>query len=203
MFTGIIEDCGRIKKIENNLFTISHKFQEPLTIGESIALSGMCSTIIKTDHHEFTVEIMIESRKRTIFGTAKVGSLINLERSAKIGTRNSGHFVLGHVDQVGKVIERKRVSDYELFKIAVAPENAKLIIFKGSVAIDGISLTISNLSAPKEKHPWIEVSIISHTLKVTNLKDKKVDDLVNLEFDVLGKYILRAKEIQESNTFEL
>ncbi len=192
MFTGIIENIGKIKKIEKNLFTISHNFKEPFKKGESITLSGMCSTIINFDAHSFTVEIMEESRNCTIFGKAKMGDLVNLERAERTNNRNSGHFVLGHIDEVGKILFRKKPSDFELFRISISPKNAALCVFKGSISIDGISLTISNLDKD-----WIEVSIISHTLKNTNLETKDKGDSVNLEFDILGKYILRNEDLKK------
>ena len=197
MFTGIIQDCGTIESIKGNLFTISHDLQEPFTVGESVALSGMCATVVQIESQKFTVEIMEESRNRTIFGLAKIGELINLERSAIMGARNSGHFVLGHVDEVGTVIKREKQGDYELFRISITPENASYIVFKGSISVDGISLTISQLSSPQTKEPWLEVSIISHTLAITNLKNKAPEHKVNLEFDILGKYILRHQALNQ------
>ena len=188
MFTGIIEAIGKIKKIDNNLFTISHPFEEAFAIGDSIGLSGMCTTVIKTKENTFTVEVMGESRKLTIFGNIKVGNTINLERPAQIGARNSGHFVLGHVDQVGKIIDRKNIEDFVLFRIAISPENQKLVVFKGSVAVDGISLTVSSIG-----ENYFEVSLISHTLIHTTLGKKQAGDFVNLEFDILGKYILKSQ----------
>ena len=187
MFTGIIESIGKVERIEGNIFTISHDFEEAFSLSESVSLSGMCSTVIDVNEKEFSVEIMEESRKKTIFGTIKAGEKINLERSAIIGARNSGHFVLGHIDECGKIIERKRDKDFELFRIQISSENRKYIVAKGSIAIDGISLTISDLGKD-----WLEVSIISHTLKETTLGNKKVGDLVNLEFDILGKYVLNS-----------
>ena len=192
MFTGIIETTGKIETIAGNLFTISHPFSETLEIGESIALSGMCATVIKSDEDTFTVEIMEESRNKTIFGEIKEGEPINLERSAQIGARNSGHFVLGHIDQVGEIIERKNVEDYVIFRIAVKQENQKYLVHKGSVAVDGISLTVSGLG-----ENFLEVSIISHTLENTTLGNKQTGDKVNLEFDVLGKYSLK-QELDET-----
>jgi riboflavin synthase len=192
MFFGIIEATGKIKKIEKNFFTISHSFQEKFNIGDSIACSGMCATILESDSLSFKVEIMAESRKRTVFGTAKVGDEINLERSAKMNARNSGHFVTGHIDEVGEILERKKIEDYEYFKIKISNKNAQLVVEKGSVSLDGISLTIASCG-----ENWFSVAIISHTLKVTNLAKKQVGDQLNLEFDILGKYILRAKELNE------
>jgi len=190
MFTGIVESTGKILRIEKNFFTISHHFAEKFSIGDSIAISGMCATILDFSSKNFTVEIMKISRDRTIFGAAKIGDEINLERPAKNSARNSGHFVLGHVDEVGKILARKKVADFENFKIAISPQNQKFIVEKGSIAVDGISFTISDLGKN-----FFEISAISHTLKITNLSEKKAGDGVNLEFDILGKYILRAENL--------
>ncbi len=185
MFTGIVEATGKIKKIEKNIFTISHKFKESFSIGDSVSLSGMCATIIAFDDNSFQVEIMKVSRDRTIFGEAKVGEIINLERSAVIGARNSGHFVTGHIDEIGEIISRENINDFVKFKIKISPENRKLIVGKGSIAVNGISFTISNLG-----NDFFEISVISHTLKVTNLSEKNTRDKVNLEYDILGKHAL-------------
>ena len=192
MFTGIIEALGRIKKINGNQFTIVHPFDTSFRIGDSVALSGMCTTVIKSNNHTFSVEVMEESRNKTIFGQAKEGMLINLERSALIGDRNSGHFVLGHIDQMGIITERKKVEDFVLFRVSVKQENQKYLVYKGSIAVDGISLTVAGL---EEKA--FEVALISHTLKQTTLGKKQVGDTVNLEFDVLGKYVLRAAALEK------
>ncbi len=185
MFTGIVEATGKIKKIEGNIFTISHGFAEKFSIGDSVALSGACMTIVGLGDQSFQVEIMEESRNKTIFGGISVNGLVNLERSAIIGARNSGHFVTGHIDECGEIVSRKKVEDFELFRIKISPENRKYIVSKGSVAVDGISFTISSLG-----EDFFEISVISHTLKVTNLSEKIVRDGVNLEYDVLGKYVL-------------
>lgn len=197
MFTGIIQQVGRIKIIEDNRFEISHNYSETFEIGESIALNGMCATVVEIYNSSFAVEIMKESRDRTVFGSAQEGDLVNLERSAKIGQRNSGHHVTGHIDQVGTILKLEKKDDFWLFRISIDPENALFIVQKGSVAVDGISLTISDLANRGSKNPepklgkyWFEVSIISHTWEQTNLHTKKEGDPVNLEFDILGKYAI-------------
>jgi len=192
MFFGIVEGTGKIEKIEKNIFTISHPFGEEFNVGDSIACSGMCATVLKSDKTKFAVEIMAESRNRTVFGNAKVGFKVNLERPARMDARNSGHFVTGHIDEVGEISERKKVDDYEYFRIKISEGNAKFVVMKGSIAIDGISLTVADCG-----DDWFSVAIISHTLEVTNLGQKQVGNSVNIEFDILGKYILRAKEFDE------
>jgi len=212
MFTGIIEGIRKIEKIEGNRFTVVNSqrvnestsqracrgriyaspteiSQNSLKIGESIAVSGVCLTVLEAKKNTFTVEIMQESRKRTTFGSAKKGDVVNLERAAIIGARNSGHFVTGHIDEVGKILKISKVDDYRLFRIGFSSKNARLVVEKGSVAVDGISLTVSGVGKN-----WFEVAIISHTWNVTNLSRKKVGDGVNLEFDVLGKYIAQTNQ---------
>ncbi len=191
MFFGIIEATGRIEKIDGNIFTVSHPFEGKFNIGDSIACSGMCATVLESSVKNFNVEIMAESRNRTIFGSAEIDEEVNLERPAKMNARNSGHFVTGHIDEVGEILERKKVDDYEYFKIKISDKNAPLIVEKGSIAIDGISLTIADCG-----ENWFSVAIISHTLKITNLGKKQIGDKLNIEFDILGKYILRAKELK-------
>ena len=192
MFTGIVEQIGKVKKINGNRFTISHDFDEKLKAGESVAMSGMCSTILEFTDQNFTVEIMQESQDRTTFAKTSVGEMVNLERAAKIGDRNSGHFMTGHIDEVGEILSRERVGDYWKFRIRFSAKNAALVVEKGSVSIDGVSLTISELGKN-----WFEVAIISHTFDTTTFHQKKGGDKVNLEFDILGKYILRANELGE------
>ncbi len=195
MFTGIIEQVGIIQKIDGNKFTIEHSFDERLKIGESVAVNGTCMTVLECDSTMFKIEMMEESRNRTVFSESREGDEVNLERSARIGERNSGHNVTGHIDQVGEILERKEVADFWLFRIGMKEENQKLVVEKGSIAVEGISLTISNLSSknpePGLKKSWFEVSILPYTMKKTTLHAKKMGDKVNIEFDILGKYILK------------
>lgn len=190
MFTGITEACGTIENIDGNRFTIGHPFGENFAVGESVAISGMCSTVLNSTTSEFTVEIMFESRRRTTFGSVKVGSEVNLERSAQIGARNSGHHVTGHVDEVGEILKIERDGDAWRFRIGFSKKNATLVVEKGSVAIDGVSMTVAACGAD-----WLEVCVISHTFEVTLFGKKSVGDGVNLEFDILGKYLLRKNEV--------
>ena len=184
MFTGIVEATGTIHSIKDNLFCIEHPFGKPFTKGESLALSGMCATVLESNTRTFTVEIMSESRTRTTFGTAKIGESVNLERSAIIGTRNSGHNVSGHIDECGKIITCEQKDDFHLLRVKINPKHARWIVEKGSIALDGISLTI--MGCGKD---FLEVGIISHTWDNTNLHMKKVGDSVNIEYDIFAKYV--------------
>lgn len=195
MFTGIIENLGTIKSIDGNRFCIKHGFIEPFVLGESIALSGMCATVVAIKEGQFEVEIIEESRNKTIFGACKTGDQINLERAAKIGQRNSGHFVLGHIDQLGGILNKELIEDYWLFRISIDSDHRPWLVYKGSVAIDGISLTVSQVSALSSKKAWLEVSIIPHTLECTTLRNAKIGDALNIEFDILGKYALNQAEL--------
>jgi len=121
-----------------------------------------------------------------VFGDSAEGDAVNLERSARIGERNSGHNVTGHIDQVGEILKLEKMSDYWIFRIGIKKENEKLIVEKGSVAVEGISLTVS-----AEYEQWFEVSILPYTMDETNLHAKNVGDYVNIEFDILGKYLLK------------
>lgn len=188
MFTGIIEGLGTIESISGNLFTITHPFGEPFEEGESVALSGMCATVLDSTDDYFQVEIIKESRDLTVFGSITEGGLVNLERSAIIGARNSGHNVTGHIDQVGELIGIDLVEDYYLLRVKIESQNSKLVVHKGSIALNGISLTVSGVG-----EDWFEVSIISHTWKVTNLQELSVGHDVNIEFDIFGKYVLNQQ----------
>lgn len=192
MFTGIVEATGSIKSIDGNKFTISHPFGEKFEVGESIALSGMCSTVLDANKEEFVVEIMLESRRRTTFGDAREGDKVNLERSAQIGARNSGHFVTGHVDEAGKIVSIVRDADAWRFRISFSDKNAELVVEKGSIGIDGCSMTVAACG-----NDWLEVCVISHTFAETLFGLKKEGQGVNLEFDILGKYILRREEVNK------
>lgn len=192
MFTGIIEQVGTIQSIKENRFVIEHSYEEPFELGESVALNGMCATVVSSTDSSIEVDIIQESRKLTTFGNAKVGDLVNLERAAKIGQRNSGHNVTGHIDEVGQILKLEFVEDYWLVKIGVKPQHRAWLVHKGSVALEGISLTVSGVSDLKGDKAWFEVSIIPHTWEHTTLKSRAVGDGVNVEFDILGKYALNV-----------
>ncbi len=190
MFTGIIEQVGTIKSIVENRFVISHSYDESFELGESVALNGMCATVVNSTKNSAEVDIIQESRKLTTFGTAKIGDLINLERAAKIGQRNSGHNVTGHIDEVGKILKLDWVEDFWLVRVQVKPSHRAWLVHKGSVALEGISLTVSGVSELRADKSWFEVSIIPHTWENTTFKSRAINEGVNIEFDVLGKYAL-------------
>ena len=194
MFTGIVEGIGtvnKISKITKNRSAIEMtidlgKQVKGLKIGQSVALNGVCLTATKLSKSKCIFEMIEETTKKTDLGNLKVGGVVNIERSLKAGDRLEGHFVLGHVDGVGKIkkilIKPKEVQIY--FEV---PKNlAKYVVKKGSIAIDGISLTVVDI-----KKTLASVSLIPHTIEITNFHTKKVGDKVNIETDILGKYILK------------
>ena len=193
MFTGIITGTGKIKKIEKNTKNRSAikvlvdlgKNSRGLKIGQSVALNGVCLSATKIAKNLCMFEMIDETMKKTDLGNLKVGSLINIERSLKVGERLEGHFVLGHVDGVAVItkIEQKPKEVKIWFKIP--KKLKKYVVQKGSIALDGISLTVVDA-----KNDLASVCIIPHTMEITNFKTKKNGDKLNIETDVLGKYIL-------------
>lgn len=196
MFTGIVEGIGKITKIEEKTGSRSAvkmtvdlgKHARGLKIGQSVALNGVCLTVTKISNSKCNFEMIEETTKKTDLGNLKEGSIINIERSLKVGDRMEGHFVLGHVDGVGviKKIEKKPKEIKIWFEI---PKNlTKFVVQKGSIAIDGISLTVVDV-----RKNLASVCLIPHTVDVTNFHTRKIGDKVNIETDILGKYILKQE----------
>lgn len=194
MFTGIIEGIGKIVKIEKKTSNRSAvkmtvdlgKHARGLKIGQSVALNGVCLTVTGISNSKCNFEMIEETTKKTDLGNLKEGGIINIERSLKVGDRMEGHFVLGHVDGVGiiKKIETKPKEIKIWFEI---PKNlTKFVVQKGSIAIDGISLTVVDV-----QKNLASVCLIPHTVDVTNFHTRKIGDKVNIETDILGKYILK------------
>ena len=194
MFTGIITGTGKITKINQDTGNRSAikvsvdlgKNSKDLKVGQSVALNGVCLSATKILKNICNFEMIDETMKKTDLGNLKVGSLINIERSLKVGERLEGHFVLGHVDGVATItkMEKKPKEVKIWFKI---PKNLKkYVVQKGSIALDGISLTVVDV-----KNDLASVCLIPHTIEITNFKTKNIDDKLNIETDVLGKYILK------------
>lgn len=194
MFTGIIEGIGKVEKISKNTKNRSAiqmtvnlgKYAKGLKIGQSVALNGVCLTATKLSKSSYIFEMIEETTKKTDLGNLKVGEIVNIERSLKVGDRLEGHFVLGHVDGVGTIKKiLKKPKEVQVW-FEVPKKLSKYVVKKGSIAIDGISFTIVDI-----KNTLATVSIIPHTINVTNFRTKKVGDKVNIETDILGKYILK------------
>lgn len=196
MFTGIVEGIGKIINIKQNTRNRSAikmtvdlgKNSKGLKLGQSVALNGVCLTVTGINKSKCDFEMIEETTKKTDLGNLKVGGIVNIERSLKVGERLEGHFVLGHVDGVGviKKIEKKPKEVQIWFEI---PKSlAKFVVQKGSIAIDGISLTVVDV-----KKNLASVCLIPHTIDVTNFSTKKIGDKVNIETDILGKYLLKQE----------
>jgi len=193
MFTGIIEGLGSIVMFDKKTSNRSaakmkiklDKIAKGLKIGDSVAINGVCLTAVNISKGITEFEMIGETIKKTNLGSLEPGDQVNIERSLKVGERLEGHFVLGHVDGVGVIFKiEKQINQVQIW-IKIPKELSKHIIKKGSITIDGISLTIVD----KLKDQF-SVSIIPHTMQVTNLGYKKIGDKVNIETDILGKYIL-------------
>ena len=188
MFTGIIEELGQVKRISkkgnNTLFEIeASKVIEDAKIGDSVSVNGACLTLVKKEKDFLSFEVMPETLKATNLGTLRVCDRINLERSLKITDRLSGHFVTGHVDCVGIIRNKNYINGNLCFEIAIPAKFIVYCIPKGSIAVDGISLTIM-----EKRSTTFTVYIIPHTLKNTTLGLKGPSHKVNIEFDILAKY---------------
>lgn len=191
MFTGIVEEVGGIKNIRHGaksaVLTIQcDKILEDAHVGDSIAVNGVCLTVTSISGHTFEADVMAESMRRTALGELCAGSRVNLERAMQAGGRFGGHIVSGHIDGTGVIKELVREDNAVWVTISTDHDILRLIIEKGSVAIDGISLTVAYVD-----NNCFKVSVIPHTAKETTLLDKKKGDAVNLENDVVGKYVDR------------
>ena len=189
MFNGIITHKGKIvriyKKNNNCILEIVSKMKfKKKEIGSSVSCSGVCLTLEKYNKNISKFYLSKETLKRSIFKSIKIGNIVNLEKSLKFGNRVSGHFVQGHVDMTAKVCRIIYVGKSLLINFGLLKKYRKFLIYKGSISINGVSLTISKILKN-----GFQISIIPHTLKLTNLVNLKVKDTVNIEFDIIGKYI--------------
>ena len=193
MFTGIVEESGKVESIRPTGKSIEVTVRARvigwgLRIGASVALNGCCFTVVKLarrgKHRLIQFDLLQESWRLTNLQFAKVGSLVNLERPLRAGGELGGHFVTGHVDGLGRITKWERMGRDHVLDIAAPPEVMHYIIHKGSVAVDGISLTVAAV-----KKTGFRIWIIPHTYEITALRERKVGDAVNLEADLLGKYV--------------
>lgn len=196
MFTGLIEAAGRVARVETmeggvRLHVATHLAPE-LAVGDSIATNGVCLTVVATSGDAFATEVSPQTLAVTSLGQLGAGSIVNLERPLRADTRMGGHFVLGHVDGTGRVVRIVREGEFWRFTFSYPDDLAMLFIPKGSVAVDGISLTVADL-----REGEFDVAIIPHTWEATNLRAVEPGTLVNLECDVLGKYVVRAAALME------
>lgn len=198
MFTGIVTDTGKIEKInikgDSIVFSIKPLIKNYLKDrkkGDSIAINGACMTITNIKNGIFEFTTVNESLSKTNLGDLKIGSFVNLEKPMKMSASLDGHIVQGHVDTTGKVYDIKKLKDSWEFYFEFSSKFRKNIIYVGSVSINGISLTIAEIVKENKSNVVIKVAIIPHTYSATNFKYLKKDDKINLEFDMLGKFVMR------------
>ena len=190
MFTGIIEAFGRVialeREGENLHISIESSLSKELKIDQSVANNGVCLTVVKCDPKNYTVTAIDETLKKTNLGTLKMGSYVNLERAMKLGARLDGHMVQGHVDQTAKCIEAKTLDGSWFYTFEYDKSSGHITIEKGSITINGVSLTVVN-----SKENQFSVAIIPFTYEHTNFNQLNIGDPVNLEFDLIGKYLAK------------
>jgi riboflavin synthase len=191
MFTGIVEGLGTVQSVVRTGGGVSLDIRpdfalDNVRVGDSIAVSGACLTVVHFRDNTFSVDVAPETLSKSTLGQTKVGNKVNLERALRLGDRLSGHLVTGHVDGIATVKARRPAGNATIFAIGVSGELSRYIVQKGSVALDGISLTVNMCHRDQ-----FEVSIIPHTAKQTTMGFKKVGDMVNVETDMIGKYVER------------
>lgn len=191
MFTGIIEELGRVREVEQRgedarIVIEARTVTEDAKNGDSISVNGVCLTALDVKPDSFAADVSKETLFRSTLGRLRIGSPVNLERAVTPATRLGGHIVQGHVDATGKFVSSENHGDSWTFRFAYPKEIAQYLVFKGSVAVDGISLTIANLT---DEH--FDIAVIPKTLELTNFSALKPGDEVNLESDIIAKYVER------------
>lgn len=191
MFTGIVEELGEVTAVEQLADASRFRLRGPVVTdgakhGDSIAVNGVCLTVVETGDGEFTADVMAETLKRSSLGALTTGSRVNLERPMALGGRLGGHIVQGHVDGTGTIVERTPSEHWEIVKVSLPPELTRYVVEKGSITVDGVSLTVVEAAADH-----FTISLIPTTLALTTLGHKQPGDPVNLEVDVIAKYVER------------
>ncbi len=195
MFTGIIEEIGNIKyKNSSKLKLEVGKISEGICIGDSIAVNGVCLTVTENSANTITLDIMNETLSRSNLGLLNTGCNVNLERAMSANGRFGGHIVSGHIDGTGKITHIKKDGIAQWYTISADDTILKGIVMKGSVALDGISLTVANVGSSH-----FSVSVIPHTLSETTLLEKRIGDIINIETDLIGKYVERLLTYKANN----
>ncbi|MFE6161053.1 riboflavin synthase [Streptomyces sp. NPDC056486] len=191
MFTGIVEELGEITAVENLDDASRFRVRGPVVTdgakhGDSIAVNGVCLTVVEHEGAEFTADVMAETLNRSSLGALAAGSRVNLERPTAVGDRLGGHIVQGHVDGTGEIVDRKPSEHWEIVKISLPAELARYVVEKGSITVDGVSLTVVDAG-----DDYFTISLIPTTLALTTLGIKQPGDPVNLEVDIIAKYVER------------
>ena len=201
MFSGIVERTGKIKNISwkgrgKRLIIDAEKMTEEINIGDSVAVNGVCLTAVEKKDNLLSYDVSPETLSMTTLSYLKAGDVVNIESSLGLKDRISGHFVLGHVDGIGRIVKLFPSGDFYRLGVYVDEKLLQYMVSKGSVAIDGISFTVADITGDS-----IEIAVIPYTFNITSLKGKRIGDLVNIEVDILAKYaerFLQRKEIDEN-----
>ena len=198
MFTGIVEELGRISAVEPlgdsvRVVIAAAEVLEGTRLGDSIAVNGVCLTVVDCDAQTFSADVMQETLDRSSLGAASSGVNVNLERAARLDSRIGGHLVQGHVDGTGSVLAIEPSDHWTVMRFSLPNEIARYVVEKGSITVDGVSLTVVDA-----QRDWFSVSLIPTTLQVTTLGDRKVGDRVNLEDDAIAKYVDRLMEWRDA-----
>lgn len=202
MFTGIVEEVGSIERLQRGQHSAvleirAKKVLEDLKIGDSVAVNGICLTVISFHSGGFAADVMHETLNRSALASLKGGSHVNLERAVPANGRFGGHIVAGHVDGVGKVVSTRKDDNAVWYTVQADETVMRYIVEKGSITIDGVSLTVAEISKDR-----FSISAIPHTVEVTVLKERHIGDLVNLETDIIGKYVEKFLSLQASTQSE-
>ncbi len=205
MFTGIIEEIGIVSEVKRSsqgaVLTIeASDVLADCKVGDSIAIDGVCLTMTQADNTRFTADISAETLRRTTLGDRSRGDGVNLERSLQLNSRLGGHIVSGHIDDVGVISSWRDEGDSSMMCVSASPDVMRYVVFKGSVCVDGISLTIANRLETE-----FEIALIPHTKQVTTIGKKQIGDRVNIEVDLLGRYVERllADQAKKPGTIDL
>ncbi|QAT43105.1 riboflavin synthase [Aminipila luticellarii] len=198
MFTGIIEETGRVKNIsqgENSsrLVIEGNKIFQQIQLGDSVAVNGVCLTVCNLSNTVFEADVMRETLSRSSLGNLKQGSIVNLERAMEAEGQFGGHIVSGHIDGTGTIVRMRSEGIAMWIRISTSPGIMKYIVEKGSIAMDGVSLTVARVQPDS-----FEISLIPHTWKGTALRTKTVGDVVNLENDIIGKYVEKLLHLKDT-----
>jgi riboflavin synthase len=194
MFTGLVESLGTVRSVVSDGAGTLIAIEEPLVarnlpLGASVAVNGVCLTVVAGDERSFSFQAGPETLKLTNLGELQAGMKVNLERSLRLGDRLGGHIVQGHVDGIGRISQRERQAEWETVWFACAPELTRQMIRKGSITIDGVSLTLVDVAEGR-----FSVALIPHTMAITTLGFKQPGDTVNLEIDMFAKYVFKCLE---------
>jgi len=203
MFTGIVEELGEVVAVEPLADAARVTVRGPVVTdgvrhGDSIAVNGVCLTVTSSSGGEFTADVMQETLRRSSLAGIAAGTVVNLERAALVDSRLGGHLVQGHVDGTGAVLGREPSEHWEVVRVSLPRDLARYVVEKGSITVDGVSLTVVEVSRVTDPEPWFSVSLVPTTLSLTTLGRRQVGDAVNLEVDVVAKYVERQLSWRDS-----